>query len=158
LILSIDNVRRTSATQNLDRRRLLMKLRFSDVVVLSMVATFMVWPVGATAQTSTAAPNAPAQNIAPQNAQGGSQVSSPGLTVPATVTTSQTTSGLTPGANGISPSTTGTFFSSVGRGLPGMPGGPRLGAPGGAFDPSSSYMAPTVLGPLFCDPALNVPC
>jgi len=49
-------------------------------------------------------------------------------------------------------------FTSAGRGLPGMQGGPPLNAPMGAQDPSRSYMQPSTVGPLFCDPALNIQC
>ena len=45
-----------------------------------------------------------------------------------------------------------------GRGLPGMPGGPPIKAPMGAQDPSTSYMRPPVIGPLFCDPSINIAC
>src|SRR5688500_10109554 len=72
-------------------------------------------------QTSSA-PSTNSQILAPQNLQGGSQIVSPGLAVPATVTTAQTTSTLTPTTSGISPATTMRSFSSAGRGLPGMPG------------------------------------
>ena len=104
----------------------------------------------AAGQTS-GVPSASPQTLGSQNLQGGSQVASP-------VTTGQTTSTVTPATNQISPSTTTTSFSSVGRGMPGMPGGPRMGSPGGALDPSSNYMTPPIVGPLFCDPALNLPC
>ena len=80
------------------------------------------------------------------------------------------------GAGGVTPSGTGTqavpaptvgtigsssdkkSFGTVGQGLPGMQAGPPLTSPNGAQDPSSKYMRPTVIGPLFCDPALDIPC
>jgi hypothetical protein len=49
-------------------------------------------------------------------------------------------------------------FGTAGRGLPGMPGGPPLKSTMGAQDPSSGYMRPPTIGPLYCDPALNIPC
>ncbi len=55
-------------------------------------------------------------------------------------------------------SSVGKSFGSAGQGLPGMPGGPPITGGLGAQDPSSSYMRPQVIGPLFCDPALNIPC
>lgn len=55
-------------------------------------------------------------------------------------------------------SSVGKSFGSAGRGLPGMPAGPPLQGGLGAQDPSSSYMTPPTIGPLFCDPALNIPC
>jgi len=39
-----------------------------------------------------------------------------------------------------------------------MPGGPPLTGGMGAQDPSSKYMRPSTIGPLFCDPAVNIPC
>ena len=46
----------------------------------------------------------------------------------------------------------------VGRGLPGMPGGPALYTPMGAGDPSSRYMRPLVLGPVSCDLVADPAC
>lgn len=77
--------------------------------------------------------------------------------------------GVTPSAPGTQPTaapTVGTAgsssdrksFGTVGKGLPGLPGGPALTSPNGAQDPSSKYMRPPVIGPLFCDPALDIPC
>jgi len=39
-----------------------------------------------------------------------------------------------------------------------MAGGPPVTAPMGARDPSASYMSPPAIGPLFCDPSLNIAC
>ena len=44
-------------------------------------------------------------------------------------------------------------FRSAGRGLPGRPGGPPLTSPLGAREPR----APTI-GPLFCDPLVDLSC
>jgi hypothetical protein len=55
-------------------------------------------------------------------------------------------------------SSIGKSFGTAGRGLPGMPGGPALNGAMGAQDPSSTFMRPPTIGPLFCDPALNIPC
>ena len=110
-------------------------------------------PTGGEAQTSVTPSNAPpSQNLSPQNLQGGPATPSPGFSVPANVTTGQTTLGLNPASTTTSPRVT------VGQGLPGMPGGPPLGGGGGATDPSTDYMTPQVIGPLFCDPAMNIPC
>jgi hypothetical protein len=78
--------------------------------------------------------------------------------LPTTGTTPEFTPGVapTPGINQIPSS--GSVSPSVGRGLPGMPGGPPLNAPMGAQDPAARYMSPQVIGPLFCDPAMNIPC
>jgi len=55
-------------------------------------------------------------------------------------------------------SSSGKSFGTVSRGLPGMPGGPPLNSSPGAQDPSSKFMRPAVIGPLFCDPAIRIPC
>src|SRR5213594_165739 len=76
------------------------------------------------------------------------------------------TTGTTPGSTPeVAPTTginqipsSGNLSPSVGRGLPGMPGGPPLNAQMGAQDPAARYMSPQVIGPLFCDPAINIPC
>ncbi|MBX3237282.1 MAG: hypothetical protein KF814_14130 [Nitrospiraceae bacterium] len=56
------------------------------------------------------------------------------------------------------PSSQGKSFGSIGAGLPGMTGGPALNQPLGSQDPASRYMRPPVIPPLFCDPAINIPC
>lgn len=56
------------------------------------------------------------------------------------------------------PSSQGKSFGTIGKGLPGMTGGPALTAPMGSQDPASRYMRPTVISPLFCDPSINIPC
>ena len=83
--------------------------------------------------------------------------SAPTSGLPANVLTPATTSQLAPNTGARAP-ITGAPFSSAGRGLPGMPGGPPLNAPVGAQDPSAGYMRPPTVGPLFCDPALNIQC
>jgi hypothetical protein len=129
------------------------------IIVVSLLLSPAVYPLAGGAQTSVTPSTAPpSQNLAPQNLQGGQPVPSPGFSVPANVTTTQTTLGLNPAAGGASSSTTTSARVTVGRGLPGMPGGPPLGGEGGATDSSTDYMNPPVVGPLFCDPAMNIPC
>jgi len=97
----------------------------------------------------------------PQNPQAPSPVtispiqpsSAPTSGLPANVLTPATTSQLEPGAAGRVPG-----FTGAGRGLPGMPGGPPLNSPLGARDPTAQYMRPPTVGPLVCDPAVDVPC
>jgi len=80
--------------------------------------------------------------------------SAPTSGLPANVITPATTNQLSSGgATGGSP-----VFGGAGRGLPGMPGGPPLNGTLGARDPNSQYMRPPAVGPLFCDPAINLPC
>jgi hypothetical protein len=101
----------------------------------------------------------PMQNQSPQSPQNpqANQVQPlvPRLGVPGSIITPLTTPGLKsiPLTSGA-----GRPSSIAGRGLPGMPGGPPLKAPMGAQDSSASYMRPPVIGPLFCDPSINIPC
>lgn len=105
------------------------------------------------AQTPSAPP-AP-QNAAQSSAGGPSSSSTPTIVVSGTPGPG-TTPGLTPGTGAIpaiSPSSgPGISFGQppVGRGYPGMSGGPPLNAPMGAGNPSASYMTPPVIGPSVC--------
>ncbi|MGC3973729.1 MAG: hypothetical protein QM771_05005 [Nitrospira sp.] len=71
---------------------------------------------------------------------------------------SSTASGASAPQSNTIPSSQGKFFGTIGQGLPGMTSGPVLTAPMGSQDPSARYMRPTVIPPLFCDPAINIPC
>jgi hypothetical protein len=133
-----------------------MKRRVITLLAVLLIIDFV--PPWVEAQTPPATSNAATQNPAMQNPQGGPQIQSSASSVPATVIAGQTTVGLNSAASSISASTTNSPFVSVGQGLPGMPGGPRLGAAGGAADQSGDYMTPPIVGPLFCDPAINIPC
>ncbi len=73
-------------------------------------------------------------------------------------TITSTASGASAPQSNTVPSSQGKSFGTIGKGLPGMTGGPALTAPMGSQDPSSRYMRPTVIPPLFCDPAINIPC
>lgn len=108
-----------------------------------------------------------AQTI-PGSIQSQSQTQSP-VTISPIQPSSAPTSGLP--ANILTPSTTSqlqpdselrprrsNIFNNAGRGLPGMSGGPPVKSPMGAQDPTADYMTPRGVGPLFCDPAVNVPC
>jgi len=64
----------------------------------------------------------------------------------------------TQGIGSIPSSSRGKSFGSVGRGLPGMPGGPPLKSTLGAQDPSGTFMRPFVIPPVLCDPAVDLPC
>jgi hypothetical protein len=81
--------------------------------------------------------------------------SAPTSGLPANVLTPATTNQLEPaaGAPGRAP-----VFLGAGRGLPGMPGGPPVNSPMGARDPAAQYMRPPTVGPLICDPAVDVAC
>jgi hypothetical protein len=102
-------------------------------------------------------PNALSQNPQAQSPVTISPIqpaSAPTSGLPANVLTPSTTNQLEPGGGSGQP----TPFGGAGRGLPGMSGGPPVNSPLGARDPTSNYMRPPTIGPLFCDPALNLPC
>jgi hypothetical protein len=84
--------------------------------------------------------------------------SAPTSGLPANILTPSTTNQLAPSTGASTSFERPRTFGSAGRGLPGMPGGPPLKSPMGAQDPTADYMRPPVVGPLFCDPALNIPC
>ncbi len=98
----------------------------------------------------------------PQN-QPGQNLQSPG-TIPIPnpfaqqSTIASTASGASAPQSNTIPSSQGKSFGTIGKGLPGMTGGPALNAPMGSQDPSSRYMRPTVIPQLFCDPSINIPC
>lgn len=133
---------------------LVMKHPFAMTLVLATCCGLVAWVNFCAAQTisiPSATTNQPAQNPQAGQVQPPQQI----LGVPANVLTPQTTSGL----SSISPlPSPGLSLGSVGRGLPGMPGGPPINTPVGARDPSSTYMRPPVVGPLFCDPSINITC
>jgi len=81
-------------------------------------------------------------------------LSSPTSGISAKVITPATTNRLAP----HSKSRSGTGLNGVARGLPGMPGGPPLASPLGARDPAAQFMRPSTIGPLFCDPAIDMSC
>ena len=107
----------------------------------------------------------------PQTLPSSVQSQNPQAPSPVTISPIQPSSAPTSGlpANVVTPATTtqetaagtpaGTaVFTGAGRGLPGMPGGPLLNSPLGARDPAAQYMRPPTIGPLLCDPAVDVLC
>jgi len=106
----------------------------------------------------------------PQTLPGSIQPQNPLAPSPVTISPIQPSSAPTSGlpANVLTPATTtqeaaaGTpgapVFTGAGRGLPGMPGGPALNSPLGARDPAAQYMRPPTVGPLLCDPAVDILC
>ena len=126
--------------------------------------SFIIFSLGFASfgHAQTVSNNALPQSPSPQN---------PFIQSPVTISPIQPSSAPTSGlpANVVTPATTnqlssggGTggaaLFGGAGRGLPGMPGGPPLNGTLGARDPNSQYMRPPAVGPLFCDPAINLPC
>lgn len=84
--------------------------------------------------------------------------SAPTSGLPANILTPSTTNQLAPSTGAVTSFERERAFGSAGRGLPGMAGGPPLKSPMGAQDPTADYMRPPLVGPLFCDPAVNIPC
>ena len=105
-----------------------------------------VAPQPGTAPSQPGQVTAPGQIITPQV----QSPSGPTSGLPANVLIPATTTRLAP--------STGSTLGGAGRGLPGMAGGPPLNAPMGAQDPTASYMRPPAVGPLFCDPAVDMVC
>lgn len=98
------------------------------------------------------------QNQPPQTTLQNQPLSAPTSSLPANILTPSTTTQLEPSTGATTSFDRGRAFGNAGRGLPGMPGGPPLKGPMGAQDPTADYMSPPVVGPLFCDPAVNIPC
>lgn len=92
---------------------------------------------------------------APSSAAQGAGIQNASPQLPGTTQSSTPTPGL-----GQRAGERNVFASApvVGRGLPGMPGGPPVNSPMGARDPSNAFMAPRALGLLVCDLAVNPDC
>ena len=105
----------------------------------------------------------PSSNQSTQQNQPGQNLQAPGsIPIPNPLAQqsaiSSTASGASAPQSNTVPSSQGKSFGTIGQGLPGMTSGPALTAPMGSQDPSARYMRPTVIPPLFCDPAVNIPC
>lgn len=118
-----------------------------------------------------AAQTAGGASIGPSQAVQGSSGAN-AVTVPSSAAQSTAVQNASPQLPGTTQSSTPTpgigqrtgernIFASapvVGRGLPGMPGGPPVNSPMGVRDPSSAFMVPRALGLLACDLAVNPDC
>jgi hypothetical protein len=132
-----------------------MNSAFVMVLAVGVLGELSVLTLPCAAQTLSVSPSASTQTPQSQQAgpqpplpsTGGAVAASSGVTVPLALAPSSTL----PAPTRMAPGT-------VGRGLPGMPGGPPLNATMGAQDPSAGYMRPPLIGPLFCDPSLNIAC
>lgn len=126
-----------------------------NICALGLLVAMMLASSFAGAQTSP--PASTPQNQSGQNLQplGTLPLQNP-LAQQSSITA--TASGASAPQSNTIPSSQGKSFGTIGKGLPGMTGGPALTAPMGSQDPSSSYMRPTVTPPLFCDPSINIPC
>lgn len=124
-----------------------MKPHFVIALVIGVCGEASLLTLPCLAQTSPVLPGI--TNQTPQSQQAGPQPplpTTPGSGVP-----------LAPSITATTP-TTPIAPGTVGRGLPGMPGGPPVNATLGARDPASTYMRPTVIGPLECDLVLDPSC
>ena len=131
-----------------------MQYTLAIAIVVGTITGLMAWDDSCPAQTITVQDGT--QSHAPQNSQAGQvQPALPFFGNPGSIITPPTTPGLR-GSPVISRAR--IPMGIAGRGLPGMPGGPPLKSPMGAQDPSASYMRPPVIGPLFCDPSINIAC
>lgn len=124
-------------------------LALSALLVVGLLAV----PCGAQAPPQVPTPPV-VQNQAAQTPQAAVPSATPG----AGVSIAGPTSVPTPGGGSSTSSSLGKRFGSAGQGLPGMPGGLPIKGSMGSQDPSSKYTIPPVIPPLFCDPAINIPC
>ena len=123
------------------------------VLSLAVLSALLVAPCGAQAPPQTPTPPA-VQNQLGQTPQ----AMLPPATSGAGVSIGGPTAVPVPGVGSSASSSLGKRFGSAGQGLPGMPGGPPIRGAMGSQDPSGKYMRPPVIPPLFCDPAVNIPC
>lgn len=132
----------------------MIKYHLAIALTVGACGGLLAWTGPCEAQTITVPDGI--QNQSPQNPQAGQlQRFVPTLGVSGSIITPETASKLTKSPSISSP---GTSLGIVGRRLPGMAGGPPLNAPMGAQDPSARYMRPPVIGPLFCDPSIDIVC
>lgn len=131
-----------------------MEYPLAIAIAVGIFAGLIAWNDPCPAQTITV--QGGTQNQVPPNPQAGQvQPPLPTLGVPGSIISPLTAPGLR-GSPVVSRAR--IRVGIAGRALPGMPGGPPLKGPMGAQDPSASYMRPPVIGPLFCDPSINIAC
>lgn len=121
------------------------------VLLLALPVILSVWVSSALAQSSS--PAASPSNPSSLSLQNGLDPS--GGIAPATPLSSPS---VVQGIGTIPSSTKPGSLGSAGRGLPGMPGGPPIKGALGSQDPSSTYMRPSAIGALVCDPMIDGVC
>ena len=140
-----------------------MKLPLTAAMVVGILGGLSAMAIPCRAQAPATPPTQNAVPSPTQNSQGGPPPPIiPGSGAPGTPTPGVTTAAtpqLGPVVGVISPGVT-IFYGPppVGRGLPGMPGGPALNGPMGAQDLSGRYMSPPAIGPTVCDLATLASC
>ncbi len=128
------------------------------VMNTGLCAWLFLTPAFATAQMISPPSNqSNSQNQPGQNPQAPGTIPIPNPLAQQSAISSTASGASAPQSNTI-PSSQGKSFGTIGQGLPGMTGGAALTGPTGSQDPSARYMRPTVIPPLFCDPAINIPC
>jgi len=126
--------------------------RTTNRLFLMTVLLFGLPGVGATQTTSPSLNGT--QSIAPLLQQPGASDATTAAGAAGGVTPAQ----VAPGVNTAASSSIGKSFGTVGRGLPGFPGGPPLNSAPGVSDTPTSIMRPQLIPPLLCDPAVDIPC
>jgi hypothetical protein len=137
-----------------------MREQLARVVMIGAVLA-MASPAGA--QVPSQVPTPSVQNPGTMNPVTAPSLPSvptpllPGMMIPGPV--AGQAAGLVPPPGLVPEMTSGRAWSSAGRGLPGMPGGPPLTDRAmGAEDPAIRFMLPTRLGPLTCDLMIDPEC
>jgi hypothetical protein len=115
-------------------------------------------PFPVSAQVLPGTPQPQPQGPGPVTTPPNQPLSAPTSGLPANIVTPSTTNQLEPSTGAATSFERARTFGNAGRGLPGMAGGPPVNRPMGAQDPTADYMRPPVVGPLFCDPAVNIAC
>jgi hypothetical protein len=121
------------------------------ILLLMLSIAFTIDISSGLAQTSLSPANP--QNPSSLSLQNGLDPS--GGIVPATPLSSPS---VVQGIGAIPSSTKPGTLGSAGRGLPGMSGGPPIKGALGYQDPSSTYMRPSAIGALVCDPLIDGVC
>ena len=120
--------------------------------ILCLWAGMSASPCSSQTAPAPVAPQNPSQ-LSPQ-----SNTTTSSSTVAPVTGVSGTEAAVSLGINPIGSSTRRGSIQSAGQGLPGMPGGPPIKSQAGSQDPSPVYMRPQVIGPLLCDPLVDVVC
>ncbi|MDF0643081.1 MAG: hypothetical protein P0111_03550 [Nitrospira sp.] len=122
--------------------------------LLVLIGLLLSLPAIGTAQSTSPSLNG-TQSIVPLSQQAAT-LSEPAAAAGAAGGT--TPAQVAPGTNTAVSSSIGKSFGTVGRGLPGFPGGPPVNSTPGGGDTPASFIRPQTIPPLLCDPAVDIPC
>lgn len=120
---------------------------------LIVVTALVSMPSVGAAQTTSPSLNG-TQSVVPLS----QQATTLSETAAAGGTAAGTQAQVAPGINTAVSSSIGKSFGTVGRGLPGFPGGPPINSTPGGGDTPASLTRPQTIPPLLCDPAVDIPC